>query len=135
MLYNLPEVMAADVVLFAEGEKKADILARFKLQDSRGKPVAVTTTGGADSWRFEHAKYLTGKRIVFLPDADEPGCRYRESVEASLKRVGIEYTTASFDEFGNDFRAFLETSSIEDLVGFIGCPWLAIPQVETEIQF
>jgi hypothetical protein len=124
ILYNLPEVIAADVVLFTEGEKKADILTELRLLDSNGNPVAITTTGGADSWRIEHVEYLMGKRVVMLPDTDEPGRRQSAEVQASLQRAGIEFRVMDFDGFGNDFRDYLTQHGAVGLLGFIECEWL-----------
>ena len=47
-LYNLPEVIAAEVVLFVEGEKKADILKDLKLRN----PMAIP-------WRSPQQAALT----------------------------------------------------------------------------
>ena len=121
ILYNLPEVIAAGVVLFVEGEKKADILRDLRLLDSNRKPVAITTTGGAGSWRIEHVEYLKGKRVVFLPDTDEPGLRYSADVQASLQRAGIEFQVVDFADHGNDFREYLTTHGIVGLLRFINC--------------
>lgn len=126
ILYNLPEVMAADVVLITEGEKKADILRDFRLIDDEGKPVAVTCSGGADTWRTEYVEHLKGKRVLILPDSDKPGQRYAESVRASLHRAGIEYSIVDFGEYGNDVRDFLKDHDINELVTFIASPWISV---------
>lgn len=122
--YNLPEVVAAQVVLFVEGEKKADILKDLRFLDSNGKPVAITTTGGAGSWRIEKVEYLKGKHVVFLPDTDEPGLRYSADVQASLQRAGIEFQVVDFSDHGNDFRDYLTTHGVGGLLRFIDCGWL-----------
>jgi len=124
ILYNLPEVIRAEVVLFVEGEKKADILRDLRLLDSNGKPVAITTTGGASSWRIENVEYLMGKRVVFLPDTDEPGLGYSADVQSSLRRVGIEFQLVDFTGYGNDFREYLSTHGVGGLLRFIDCDWL-----------
>ena len=124
ILYNLPEVIAAEVVLFVEGEKKADILRDLRLVDSNGKPVAITTTGGAGSWRIENVEYLKGKRVVLLPDTDEPGLRYSAAVQASLQRAGIEFQVVDFADHGNDFRSYLDEHGAGELLRFIDCGWL-----------
>jgi hypothetical protein len=124
ILYNLPEVIAADVVLFVEGEKKADILTKLRLLDSNSKPVATTTTGGADSWHIEHVEHLRGKRVVLLPDTDEPGLRHSAHVEAGLRRAGIEYKLVDFAGHGNDFRDYLTQHGTVGLLRFIECDWL-----------
>ena len=129
ILYNLPEVVAADVVLFVEGEKKADILTKLRLLDSNGKPVAITTTGSATSWRIEHVECLKGKRLVLLPDTDEPGLRHSADVQAGLRRVGIEFELVDFAGHGNDFRDYLARHGAVGLLQFIECDWLMSAEV------
>jgi CHC2 zinc finger len=124
ILYNLPQVIAAEVVLFVEGEKKADILRDLRFLDSDGRLVAITTTGGAGSWRIENVEYLTGKRVVFLPDTDEPGLRYSAEVQVSLQRAGIEFQVVDFADHGNDFRDYLTAHGVVALLRFIDCGWL-----------
>lgn len=124
LLYNLPEVIAADVVLFVEGEKKADILTELMLLDSNGRPLAITTTGGATSWRIEHVEHLKGKRVLLLPDTDEPGLRYSADVQAGLERAGIDFKVVDFAGYGNDFRDYLTQHGAVELLRFIECDWL-----------
>ena len=124
ILYNLPEVIAADVVLFVEGEKKADILMRLRLLDSNGKPAAITTSGSATSWRIEYVECLRGKCVVLLPDTDEPGLRHGEDVQAGLRRTGIEFKLVDFAGHGNDFRDYLNQNGVVELLRFINCEWL-----------
>jgi hypothetical protein len=124
IVYNLPEVIAADVVPFVEGEKKADILTKLRLLDSKGNPVAITTTGGADSWRIEHVEHLRGKRVVLLPDTDEPGLRHSADVQAGLRRAEIEFQLVDFSGHGNDFRDYLNQHGAVGLLRFIECDWL-----------
>jgi putative DNA primase/helicase len=134
ILYNLPNVVAADVVLITEGEKKADILTDMGLLDADGKPVAVTCTGGADSWRTEFVEHLKGKRVLLLPDADEPGQRYSSSVQASLQRVEIEHGVVEFGDYGNDFRDFLKDHEPSELVELIDRPWLCLPALDYSLS-
>jgi hypothetical protein len=134
MLYNLPEVIAADVVLITEGEKKSDLIAELRLLDENGKSVAVTCTGGADSWRTEFVEYLKGKRVLLLPDTDDPGIRYSDAVEASLTRTGVEFETIYFNDYGNDFRDFLKDHGSDELVTFIGSPWLRSPTLSCSLS-
>ena len=124
LLYNLPEVIAADVVLFVEGEKKADILTKLRLLDSNGKPLATTTTGSATSWRIEHVEYLKGKRVVLLPDTNEPGLRHSADVQAGLVRAGVDFKVVDFAGHGNDFREYLTQHGAVELLRFIDCDWL-----------
>ena len=127
LLYNLPEVIAADTVLIVEGEKKADIVAALGLVDEAGKPVAITCTGSANSWRTEFVEHLIGKRVLILPDSDEAGRRYATSVQDSLSRAGIQYAAVDFSAYGNDVRDFIADHSSDDLREFIDSPWLGAP--------
>lgn len=76
VLYRLPELTAApaDTIVFAvEGEKCVERLFAHGL-------VATTTAGGADRFHKTPADHirrvLAGRRVVVLPDNDEPGARY-----------------------------------------------------------
>ena len=87
--------------------------------------MAVTTPfGGASGWRFEYAEELRGKRVLILPDSDEPGQRYCHAVGASLQKAGIEFRTVNFREYGNDVRAFLKDHTEDELTEFIGTDWV-----------
>jgi CHC2 zinc finger len=120
VLYNLPDVKKADTVVITEGEKKADVVNALGLCDADGKPVAVTCSGGADSWRVEFAEQLEGKRVVLLPDSDEGGQEYAAKVRASLIRSGVEHKVADFRDYGNDVRDFLKEHTAEDLADMVG---------------
>ena len=125
VLYKLPDVRRAGTVLLVEGEKKADILFNLDLRDTDGRPVTVTTPfGGANGWRFEYAEELRRKRVLVLPDSDQPGQRFCQAVEASLQKAGIEFRTVNFSEYGNDVRDFLKDHTAEDLSEFIGSDWV-----------
>src|SRR5262245_3009766 len=66
--YNLPAIndaiRDAYPVVFVEGEKAADAIT------ARGYN-AVTTTGGATSWKPKFAEFFRGARVLFWPDADD----------------------------------------------------------------
>ena len=72
VLYHLPEIRQADPaqpVFVVEGEKDADNLAGLGL-------LATTNVGGAGKWRPEYSAPLQGRRVVILPDNDEPGAKH-----------------------------------------------------------
>jgi len=80
VLYRLPELLNADpkeIVWIVEGEKDADRLMGLGL-------VATTNPGGAGKWKPEYNKPLQSRRIVILPDNDEPGRRHAEQVAEAL---------------------------------------------------
>jgi len=79
--YRLPELLSADPrepVFIVEGEKDADRLAALGM-------VVTTNAGGAGKWRPEFAESLRGRRVVALPDNDEPGREHAQAVAASLQ--------------------------------------------------
>ena len=125
--YNLPDVLKADTVVLVEGETKVDPLTWLGLQDANGKDVGVTTTGAANSWRSDFVELLKGKRILILPDADEPGIRYAEAIEASLERSAIEHETVYLEGY-KDVRRFLDHNTPYALVTRIGSDWLRLPK-------
>ncbi len=77
--YRLPELVAEPErpVVVAEGEKDCDALAHIDV-------LATCNAGGAGKWNSEHAKHLAGRRVVILPDNDEPGRNHAAMVAASL---------------------------------------------------
>jgi len=80
VLYNLPAVIRSKSVLFVEGEKQADLLAKWGL-------VATTLDAGSTSTLTpEMVEQLAGKRIAILPDNDEPGLGYALNNARALKK-------------------------------------------------
>lgn len=77
--YNLPAVIASDVVYVCEGEKDCDNLAKLGL-------VATTNPQGAGKWREEFGQYLSGKNVVILCDNDEAGLKHGYDVAQKLYR-------------------------------------------------
>ncbi len=80
VLYNLPAVLCADLVLICEGEKDCNRAGELGF-------VATCNPGGAGKWRDEHSECLRGKCVVIVPDRDEPGRKHAQNVFRSL--VGI----------------------------------------------
>ncbi len=82
-LYRLPEILKsnpAKTVLIVEGERDADNLAQLGL-------VATTNVGGAGKWRDEYSETLRGRKVVILPDNDEPGRKHARQVAHSLQGI------------------------------------------------
>ncbi len=77
--YRLPELLAkpTEPVLVVEGEKDADGLAKLGF-------LATCNAGGAGKWQAEFAEYLNGRKVVILPDNDDPGRQHADSVARSL---------------------------------------------------
>jgi Protein of unknown function (DUF3987) len=88
VLYRLPQLLAEKpetTVFIVEGESDADNLAALGV-------VATTNVGGAGKWRHEYSEALRGRRVVILPDNDEPGRRHAEQVARALvgKAIGVK---------------------------------------------
>jgi RecA-family ATPase len=84
VLYRLPELLAADPaepVLLAEGEAKADKLAAMGF-------VATAIAFGAKGWRQHYAEPLAGRTVAILPDNDDPGRAFAETVRGAIEAAG-----------------------------------------------
>jgi hypothetical protein len=76
-LYRLREIQSEQTVILTEGEKDADAGAAVGF--------ATTTSGGAGTFRPDHAEALRGKDIVIVVDADQPGRDHAQKVAMMLK--------------------------------------------------
>lgn len=69
LLYRLPELLALDKktpVLFVEGEKAVEACLKMGL-------FATTNIGGAGKkWSEDYTRWLSGRKIIFIPDNDPP---------------------------------------------------------------
>lgn len=102
VLYNLPKVLAADLVFVCEGEKDADNLNGLGL-------VATTNAGGAKKWDKSFTAALRGKDIVLLPDNDKAGGEHRDELRAALGPVVKSIRIVEMPDGCKDVTDFLET--------------------------
>lgn len=79
-VYQLPEVVKANLVIVAEGEKAADAARSIGF-------TATTSAGGANAAKQTDWKPLAGKEVWILPDNDEPGRKYAENVAGILAKM------------------------------------------------
>jgi hypothetical protein len=85
--YRLPDILSIkerDCLVIIEGEKTADAAVRCGL-------VATTSAGGAEAASKTNWALLepaTWRRIVILPDNDEPGKKYADDVARLLWAAG-----------------------------------------------
>ena len=88
--FNLPNLVRANVVLLAEGEKDAlnlqEIAGGFPKGDERLTYAATTNIGGAGKWLDEYSPYLAGKKVFVFQDNDGPGRKHARQVCASVSR-------------------------------------------------
>jgi hypothetical protein len=82
VLYNLPEVIAANSVLVVEGEKDVETARELRI-------VATCNPIGAGKWLAEYAEFLADKNITVIPDNDGAaknftGEKHAETICSSL---------------------------------------------------
>ena len=77
VLYHLPEVIVAQSVCIAEGEKDCDGLGKLGF-------VATCNVGGAKKWRDEYSEVLRAKDVLIFGDDDDDGRKHVEQVKKSL---------------------------------------------------
>lgn len=77
--YRLRELLAAETVWIAEGEKDVETLRNLGL-------VATCNPGGAGKWRDEYSPFLKGKKIFILQDDDGPGRKHALHVAESVAK-------------------------------------------------
>jgi len=75
--YRLPEIKDSETVYIAEGEKDCDKLASLGL-------TASCNPMGAGKFKDSMAKYFLDKKIVILPDNDEPGQEHAIKIANTL---------------------------------------------------
>ena len=90
-LYNLPEVMAADRIIWVEGEKCADDLNRMGY-------VATCNIGGAGMLSPKSAPNydfspMHGKEVVIWPDNDASGQKVAKLVQDLASKAGARSVT------------------------------------------
>jgi KaiC/GvpD/RAD55 family RecA-like ATPase len=131
VLYRLPSVIAASLVIVVEGEKNANDLNRALsdyIKTHRGFPlgsltldhIAVTTNaGGARAWKLEHGygRFFAGKVVIKLGDNDEPGRQHDRDVCADVSQHALQAFTLDLPVGeGEDISDFLERNSIEEFL-------------------
>ena len=122
-LYRLPEVLVANEIFVCEGEKDADTVRGVNLGNrDAGLFVAATTNfDGAGNWRDEYAPYFLGKKVVILPDNDEPGRKHAEQVARSVHRyaAGVKIVALPGLPEKGDVSDFMKDHSAAELVAEI----------------
>lgn len=135
VLYHLREVITAREVMVCEGEKDVEtVRAALGLAkvDQFGKlvgesspiaeGVAVTTCArGAGKWVDDFARYLSGKKVIVLPDNDESGEKHALVIAHSVYRYAAGVKIVRLSGLGpkEDVTNFLEKKALADLISEI----------------
>jgi putative DNA primase/helicase len=80
VLFNLPDVLQAQMVFIAEGEKDCVNLKKAGL-------TASCNPMGAGKWRPEFNRYFEGKHVTILADNDNVGRKHANSVARQLHGI------------------------------------------------
>lgn len=127
VLYRLPELTGCPQVLVVEGEKDADRLW------AEGFP-ATTNVGGAGKWRDAYTAQLVAagvRRVVILPDHDEPGRQHAAQVAHACQQGGLQAAIVALPDLPpkGDVSTFLGARTADDLAALIPVvetPWLDV---------
>jgi predicted P-loop ATPase len=100
VLFRLPTLKQADVVLVTEGEKDALNLVKLGF-------VATCNPMGAGKWLLEYSGQLAGKHVVLFPDNDEAGRAHVLKIARSLagKAASVRITSVPIGKDISDWIA------------------------------
>jgi hypothetical protein len=123
--YRLSEVQDANLIFVVEGEKCVDALRAIVRTGANPKAIAVTCNPfGAGKWDDSYSQHLVGKKVIILPDNDEPGRKHAELVAESIHRVSPETDVfvghVPTNEVGSDIADYLAAGhSITDVMAIV----------------
>ena len=97
-------------VFIVEGEKDVDSLTALGL-------VATCNPGGAGKWsKLSDTSVLDGRRVVIIPDADDPGKRHAWEVASALQGKAAEIKTVNLPG-AKDVSDWIKAGGTADLLG------------------
>ena len=79
VLYNILQVKKSRSVIIVEGEKKAQLLIDLGF--------CATTSGSSNSWEDDFKYFLKNKSVYIIPDNDEAGFQYADTIQKSIADV------------------------------------------------
>jgi hypothetical protein len=124
VLYNLPDVIAADRVCVCEGEKDCDNVVKAELWSASRLKIAATTSYDASwkpnqtpKWRESYDAHFKDKDVVIFADNDASGCTYAEFIAASIAPYAAGVKIVRFPELPEkaDVSDFLEAHTPAEL--------------------
>lgn len=122
-LYRLPTLADAQTVYVSEGEKAADAVVSIGL-------VGTSPSQGSKSPQLTDWSPLDGKRVVILPDRDEPGRKFAAAVlgliseQAPSAEVRVCHLWDDLDSLeaagdAHDWSEHYDSSPVERLQGLL----------------
>ena len=142
VLYRLPEILKAQTVWIAEGEKDADNLAALGFQ-------STCNVGGGGKWLDGYSDSLRGKDVVICGDNDKTGAEHVELVFNSIagtartvKIVKLPVAVKDVSDFIATFKTKAEaTESLVSLaaealphIKGIGLPVFTVDEAEEDYR-
>jgi len=106
VLYHLPEIIPAELVLVVEGEKDVECARKLGL-------VATTNPGGANKWKPQYSETLKSKQVIIIPDADPPGRQHAHEIALSLVHKASSIKMLTFDG-AKDLSEWVERGGTAD---------------------
>lgn len=80
--YHLPKLLASEsFVILVEGEKDVERLESLGF-------TSTTTSQGANAWQADYAPFFAKKKVVIIPDNDDPGRAYAHQAAKDIAAAG-----------------------------------------------
>jgi hypothetical protein len=92
-LYGLSDLITADTVLIAEGEKDCDNVRNLNWERSKYGSLHlafVTNFDGAGRWSSDYTRFFGGKDVVIFQDNDSVGRKHAQDIARNLSPVASE---------------------------------------------
>ena len=112
-LYRLSQLSGPEMILVVEGEKSADAAVKLGYW-------ATTSMNGSKSPEKTDWTPLRGKRIIILPDNDEPGMKYAMAVTTIVSGLGCDVRIVELPGLGPGGDIADWTGTREELRKLIG---------------
>lgn len=124
VLFNLTDLVKANVVFVVEGEKCARMVMLANLFANAGYSIAVTTSydgawkaGQSPKWLDSYNPYFVGKQVFIFPDNDEPGRLYAEHIAQGISPFAFNLRIVDLPDLaeGEDVADFLKAHTPAEL--------------------
>jgi putative DNA primase/helicase len=114
VLYNLPAVIKSEAIIVVEGEKDVETLRKLGL-------VATTNPFGTGEWDDSYNQFFKNKRVVILPDNDDPGRAHGWRIAKSIISVAESIRLIEFPNLPEkgDVTDYLANHTKSDLLKII----------------
>jgi len=127
VLYNLPEVVKSEYVIFVEGEKDVETLRKLGL-------VATTCPCGSGSWKSEYNELLRDKKVSIIPDNDNAGFNLAVDIACNVFDIArvVRIITLPYTEAKEDVTDLIEKGLTKE--GLINIIKHTVPLTRKELE-